>query len=190
MLNAKTLSLRPLFAAATLVLAMSVLPQRAHASYTVLIDFGADVPMTSTVKGYEKVGRCLSFSFASARDTGGNAGGGGEFPAPTHTEITIARLLDAASPKIWQRVLTANDIPLVKITLVSDAGLKLTEIELKNVFVTSYSVSGSSGGDDMPYEQFALTYQEIKYSVFPTTKDGKAGTPSTYTWNVTENYKP
>ena len=58
--------------------------------------------------------------------------------------------------------------------------------ELQRVRVTSYSISGSTEGDQVPTENFSLTFQEIKVTYTEFDDKGKKGGNIEYTWKVEE----
>jgi type VI protein secretion system component Hcp len=56
--------------------------------------------------------------------------------------------------------------------------------------VTSYSISGSAQGEDVPTEQFSLNFEEIKVTY--TEQDKATGQPKgnvEYSWKVEEGTK-
>jgi type VI protein secretion system component Hcp len=174
---------RTLLASTALLLSMWVNPVSAHADYRIFIDFGGAIPVSSTVKGFEKAGECSSFSFEVQRDV--QPGLGQEAPKPQLSLIDLTRTLDSASPKLWLRVLNGKMIPTVKITLVNGSGVKIAEYLLSNVILGKYSVSGS--GDALPFESFSLSYATIQYTVNaidPAT--GKIKSSATAGWDAVE----
>lgn len=184
MLNTSVKVIRPLFVLAATLVAMSVAPLRAQASSLLFIDLGTGFGLSSTVKGFEKAGVCSSFSFGADRATGGHVSS--DFGQAALKELQITRVLDSASPKIWQRVMTGAVIPTVKITQVDSMGQKLLEFTLTDVFITNYDVSGS--GDDRPYESFTLSYRTITFAAAlmdPAT--GKVKSTASTNWDAFQN---
>ena len=91
--------------------------------------------------------------------SGRRAAGGAPF------EVEVTKSLDKASPKIAEAsVMSPTKVfPKVEIHLLAQIGgtqKVFLKIELKNVIVTSYSISGDA--DDRPTEEFSLNYEEIK----------------------------
>jgi type VI protein secretion system component Hcp len=184
MLNTSAKVIRPLFVLVATLLAMTVAPLRAQASPSLFIDLGTGFGLSSTVKGFEKAGVCSSFSFGTDRDTGGHVTS--DFGQALLKEMEITRVLDSASPKIWQRVMTGTVIPTVKITQLDSMGQKILELTLTDVFITNYNVSGS--GDDRPYESFTLSYRTITFAATlldPAT--GKVKSTASAGWDVQQN---
>ena len=98
-------------------------------------------------------------------------------------DIVLVKELDKASPKLAESILTGKVFPKVEIHLASSAGTYFA-YELKNVMVTSYSISG--GADDRPTEQFSLNFEEIKVTYTELDSDGKSKGNVEYSWKVEE----
>lgn len=168
---------------ASLVLAAA--PKQAHAAYDILVSLGTVVPMTSTKKGYEKYGQCSTMSFGAAHSIVFGGGSSPEFTQPNLTEINLTRLLDSASSKLWHTSIQGTVIPTVKIALLDSMGKKIVEIELGDVYVTSYNVSANTGGDNVPFESFSLAFRTIKYTTSSFDSAGKA-TTTTGAWDLVQ----
>lgn len=84
-----------------------------------------------------------------------------------HKPFTITKELDKASPMLQEAATTGKvfETVIIDYTEADERGARATYLkyELKNVMITSYSVSGgTAGGDDRPMETFSLNYEEIK----------------------------
>jgi type VI secretion system secreted protein Hcp len=81
--------------------------------------------------------------------------------------------------------------PKVEITLTTSTTDASEEIfykyELKNVMVTSYSVSG--GSQNVPSEHFSLNFEELKVTYTEMDKEGKKKGNVAYGWKVAEATK-
>ena len=105
-------------------------------------------------------------------------------------DIMISKELDKASPKIAESVATGKVYPLVEFELLADYGgsrATYLKYELKNVMVTSYSISGSA--NEVPMEQISLNYEEIKVTYTENDSSGKPKGTVEYSWNVQEATK-
>jgi len=108
-------------------------------------------------------------------------------------DVTITKSPDKASPQILEAVCKGKVIPKVDVYLsASDGGSRATYLkyELKNVMVTSYSVH-TSGGSDVPVEEFSLNFEEIKVTYDDQAglrSKGKGGNAET-TWKVEKGEK-
>jgi len=106
-------------------------------------------------------------------------------------DVVVVKELDKASPKIAEAVLTGEVFPKVEIELTATFGddtrrLVYYSYELVNVRVTSYNISGSGQGDDVPTENFSLNFEEIKVTYTEYDSDGNSKGDVEYTWNVEE----
>jgi type VI secretion system Hcp family effector len=98
--------------------------------------------------------------------------------------------LDKASPKIAESVCNGKVFPKVEIHLTAsytDAGrVTYYAYELTNVLVTSYNISGSGQSEDVPTEDFALNFEEIKVIYTEADAKGKTKGNVEYSWRVEE----
>lgn len=103
--------------------------------------------------------------------------------AVSFSDITITKELDKSSPKLAEAVAMGKVIPKVEFHLTSDHGTYY-KYELKNVMITSYSMSGDA--DDRPTEEISFNYAEIKTTYTEYDSDGNAKGNVEYTWKVEE----
>lgn len=78
-------------------------------------------------------------------------------------ELVIGKTVDKSTPKLAEAVATGKRFPTVEVELTRATGEgseTYLKYELKNVLITSYSVSGDA--DDRPTEELSLNYEEIK----------------------------
>ena len=105
-------------------------------------------------------------------------------------DLTCSKELDKASPKIAESVCKGKVYPKVEIHLTAsttDTGrVTYYAYELTNVMVTSYNISGAGQSEDVPIEDFALNFEEIKVTY--TECDSKGGSKGNveYSWKVEE----
>lgn len=102
------------------------------------------------------------------------------------SDIVITKELDKSSPKLAEAVSSGRMIPMVAFELTSASGTYL-KYELKNVMVTSYSMSGNA--DDRPMEEISLNFEEIKVTYTEYGQEGKAKGNVEYSWKVEEGSK-
>jgi len=79
--------------------------------------------------------------------------------------IEVEKEVDKATPKIAEAVVKGKVFPKVEIEFTADDGTFLS-IELENVMITSYQISGDS--DSRPVEEMSLYFEKIKQSNQPT----------------------
>lgn len=93
-----------------------------------------------------------------------------EASAPSISEVTITKLLDHGSPKIFTEVCTGKSI-LVEIHLVktdADQLQSYLEYKLENCLLSGYSIS--SGGD-RPSETVSFNFTKIEMKYIPWKED-------------------
>lgn len=92
-------------------------------------------------------------------------------------DMMCSKELDKASPKIAESICKGKVFPKVEIDVTAsytDAGrVTYYRYELKNVLVTSYSISGSGQSEDVPMEDFSLNYEEVKVTYTENDAAGK-----------------
>ena len=102
--------------------------------------------------------------------------------------MVFTKELDKSSPKIAEALLKGTVFPRVTIHLTAsftDAGrVVYYEYILKNVTVTSYKIAGSGQSEDVPVEQFALSFGEITVKYTEHDNAGKSKGTIEYTWKV------
>ncbi len=105
-------------------------------------------------------------------------------------DIVVTKELDKSSPKIAEAVCNGKVFPKVEIHLTrsyTDSGrVTYYAYELTNVLVTSYNVSGSTDGEDVPVESFSLNYEEIKVTYTENDSKGNKKGNVEYSWKVEE----
>ncbi len=105
-------------------------------------------------------------------------------------DISCAKELDKASPKIAEAVANGRVFPKVEIDMTAsytDAGrVTYYRYELTNVLVTSYNISGSGQSESVPVEDFSLNFEEIKVTYTENDSKGKKKGNVEYSWKVEE----
>jgi type VI secretion system secreted protein Hcp len=103
-------------------------------------------------------------------------------------DIQCSKVMDKASNVIAESICKGKVYPKVSIAFCTDgtdAGREpYFTYELKNVMVTSYSVSGST--NDRPHESFSLNFEEIKVKYTSASAAGQKGSNVEYGWKVEE----
>ena len=103
-------------------------------------------------------------------------------------DMIVSKKLDKAGLKIAEAALKGKVFPKVEIHVVAPfPGIgrqTYYEYELRNVMVTSYSVQGSGVGREVPVEDLALNFEEIKVTLTEITRKGKIKGKHEYKWKV------
>ncbi len=158
----------------------------AGASARVFLDLPG-VPGDSQVKGFEKQIELNSFQFGLSNPVQmatdkvrGKA---------TFSEFVVTKKLDKASPALMLRTANMAAFPSARLQVTrSSATGESTVVRycLTNVQLTSFSQSGSGGGD-LPSESVSLSYGTIVQSYTEQSADGKPGDVFTSGWDVIGN---
>jgi type VI secretion system secreted protein Hcp len=124
----------------------------------------------------------LSFSHSITRDDT-SSGSTRTRASATLGDVVVVKELDKSSPKIAESALVGKTFPKIEFHLTSSAGTYL-QYELKNVMVTSYSISGDA--DDRPTEEISLNFEEIKVTYTEMDSQGNKKGNVEYSWKVEE----
>jgi type VI secretion system secreted protein Hcp len=130
------------------------------------------------------------FSQSIHQPGGGSTGSSRRRGAAILDDIVVNKKLDKASLTIAEALLTGKVFPEVEIEVTasySGAGKQTYyRYELKNVIITSYSVSGSAEGREVPMEEVALNFEEIKVTYTERNRSGNSRGNVEYSWKVEE----
>ena len=110
---------------------------------------------------------------------------------PALGEILVTKEIDKSSPKLAEAICNGHAFPKVEIHLSEyfaggTGSVVYYAYELKNVIITSYSVGGSTKGEEVPMEEFSLNFEEIKWTYMETDSKGVSEAVLEFTWNVEE----
>lgn len=141
----------------------------------------------ATTEGFKDWIELTSFQFGTGRGIASAARSptSREHSEPSLSEITVTKLTDVSSPKLFTESVAGELNNAVTITFTTTTKNKVEpflKYELENTGVSGYSVS--SGGD-MPSESISLNYTKIKKTFIgldPATK----GNPETVGYDLTE----
>lgn len=135
-----------------------------------------------------------AFNQGVTQSTGGAASAQGTHAGgrSDHTDFTVVKRLDTASPQLFLHCCNAKPIPEIKIELARAMGEKTTFMTytMKDVIVSSVRASGSTDGQDLiPLEEISFRYGEIHLSYTPTDPrgGGKTGADVKAAWSTLEN---
>ena len=106
------------------------------------------------------------------------------------SDVNCTKEIDKSSPKIAHSVCNGKVFPKVEIHVTAsytDSGrVTYYAYELKNVQVSSYNISGSGQSEDVPSEDFALNFEEIKVTYTECDEMGGSKGNIEYSWKVEE----
>jgi type VI secretion system secreted protein Hcp len=95
----------------------------------------------------------------------------------THDDFNLTKTVDKASAKLAEAACTGKVFPKVEIHVSASYGsarATYLKYELKNVRVTSYSVSGAGGSGELAKETIALNFEEIKVTYTEYDREGSS----------------
>jgi type VI secretion system secreted protein Hcp len=132
----------------------------------------------------------LSFSFGVTQTISDPSGGGGETGKATFADISFAKRLDKASPKLYEHCASGKHIPTATLTVRRDGeqGFEYYKVTLTDVLISSVSTGGSAG-DVVPTETLSLNYGRIEWEYVPQKEDGSADASVKSGWDVSTNTK-
>jgi type VI secretion system secreted protein Hcp len=110
--------------------------------------------------------------------------------AVDHSEFTVVKLLDAATPKLYEAACKGTHLPEVVIECWRAGGdkpVKYMEYKLKEVLISGVVANGVSGGaSEFPTETIKMTYGAIQWTYTKQKPDGSAAGNVTAKWNVVQ----
>lgn len=132
----------------------------------------------ATHKGHEKwfdVGS-LQFGVGRGISTPTGSAANRESSQASVSEVTITRMLDASSPKIFTEAATGKTGKKVVIDLVTtgDPGDTYMTYTLTNTLISGYSVST---GGDRPSESISLNFTKMEHKFIPFDEDNNPKSP-------------
>jgi type VI secretion system secreted protein Hcp len=105
--------------------------------------------------------------------------GGGRTTDPAqHSGFEIVKLLDAATPKLYEAACKGTHIPEVVIECwgARRRPIKYFEVKLKEVLITGIVANGNPGGEqEFPTETVKMAYGAIEWTYTRQKPDGTAG---------------
>ena len=146
-------------------------------AFNAYANFG-DIKGESTDKGHKDWVMILSYSHGVIQPASHSmkTAGGRNAEEVSHSEFVITKLLDAATPKLYEACCKGTHIPEVVIELWRAGGdpLKYMEIKLKEVLVSGVQSAGDpNGAAKFPTESVHLSYGAIEWTY---TKQDEKGT--------------
>jgi type VI secretion system secreted protein Hcp len=125
----------------------------------------------------------LAFSFG-ASNSSSLTGSGWSSSKPAVQQINFSAYQGSQSPLLFLRTLNGKHLAsaLLQGMTAGDSPRKFFEVEMKDVLVASYAVSGT--GSNSSSESFSLAFGSIRYSIYLQGPDGLPGSEITSSWNV------
>jgi type VI secretion system secreted protein Hcp len=115
--------------------------------------------------------------------------GGRTAEAVQHSEFKIVKMVDAATPKLYEAACKGTHIPEVVIECWRAGGdpLKYLEIKLKEVLISGVVANGNPKGEHgFPTETVSMTYGAIEWTYTKQKADGTAGGNIAAKWSLAQ----
>jgi type VI secretion system secreted protein Hcp len=115
--------------------------------------------------------------------------GGRTAEAVQHSEFKIVKLVDAATPKLYEAACKGTHLPEVSIECWRAGGdpVKYYEIKLKEVLISGVVANGSPADDPgFPTETVKMTYGAIEWTYTKQKADGTAGGNVAAKWSLAQ----
>ncbi|GAC1346837.1 MAG: Hcp family type VI secretion system effector [Acetobacteraceae bacterium] len=143
-----------------------------------------------TTEGFAKWIELHSLQFGVGRAVSSGAGGAQrEGSNPSISEITVTKVYDVASPKLYEDALAGSFDTKVDIKLTTTTKNKVDtylSYELSECGVSGYSIS--SGGDN-PSESLSLNFTKIMVTPTPLNDKGTPVAGAKVTYDLTKMTK-
>lgn len=153
----------------------------------------ATIPGESTDSKHKDEIEILSYSWGvSQQASGSNSSGGARSAARSdHSDFSIVKTLDKASPKIFLACCVGEHIKEVTLVLARATGDKQPYMKyiMSDVLVSGVRPGGSAqGGEPVPLEEVSFNYGKIELIYTATDhKTGKAAGDVKAHWSTVEN---
>jgi type VI secretion system secreted protein Hcp len=144
----------------------------------------------STDSAFSGAIEIYSFSWGASNPvTIGSASTGSGAGKVSLSSFNFMKKLDNASPTLLKNCCIGDHFATGTLSLRKAGGEQSVylEYDMTEVYIESYQVSGSSGGDDTPTESISVTFAQIIMKYTPQLAGGGMGTQVPAGWNVTTN---
>jgi type VI secretion system secreted protein Hcp len=134
-----------------------------------------------------------SFSFGMSQPASSTASsvGGASSERVNLDDLSIVKLMDKASPKLYELCCSGKHIPNVAMELCRAGGdkVKYMEVKLEQVIISSVRPGGSSqGSEGFPTESVTFNFGKAKWTYTQQKRsDGTGGGNVTGGWDATVN---
>ncbi|MFM9996886.1 MAG: Hcp family type VI secretion system effector [Phycisphaerales bacterium] len=133
-----------------------------------------------------------SFTHGVKQATGGStsAHGGPTGGRADHSDFTITKLLDSASPVLEKYCCDAKPIAKIEFVCCRATGDKQVfyKVTLTDCIVSGVAATGKGEGEDLiPMEEINFRFATINWEYTPTDEKGKAGAAIKAGWSTREN---
>lgn len=155
------------------------------------VNFG-DIKGESTDKEHKDWVMILKYDHAITQPPSASqkTAGGRSAEEVDHSEFSIVKLLDAATPKLHEAACTGKHLPEVVVEVWRAGGdkpVKYMEYKLKEVLISGVISNGDPAHSaGFPTETIKMTYGAIEWTYTKQKADGSAAGNVAAKWNVTQ----
>src|ERR1051325_6601308 len=160
-------------------------------AFNAFANFG-DIKGESTDKDHKDCIMILKYDHAITQppSVSQKTAGGRSAEEVNHSEFTIVKLLDAATPKLYEAACKGTHIPEVVIEMFragGDSPVKYMEVKLKEVLISGVIQNGNPKGEDQfPTETIKMTYGAIEWTYTKQDEKGAAKGNVAAKWSVAQ----
>jgi type VI secretion system secreted protein Hcp len=122
----------------------------------------------------------LSYNWGVSNAAGGaSAAGGRGAGKASPSEFQIVKLIDAASPSLFQACASGLHSKDMTVTVRKAGGQQLEYLSYKfyDVMVSNYQMNGHAQGGDLPMESVSFNYSKVEIKYTPQDATGKGMSP-------------
>jgi type VI secretion system secreted protein Hcp len=131
----------------------------------------------------------LAFSWGVSQSGSASSGGGGGAGKASFDDLLVVARTSKASPLLWAKCASGEHIKTATL-ICRKAGktpVEFLTITLSDVLIASYELDGSD--EELPLDQFALSYAKIETKYVPAGASGKGKPPVLAGWDLKANTK-
>ena len=152
-----------------------------------------NIPGESTAKGFENQIVVYSYSFGASIPVTVDGSTNPPTGKPSLSDLSILKAFDKSSPYLFRSLVQGKNIasqgtPGIILSVVPTGAVKASvTYALQDVYVSSLSDSGSTGGDSEPTESISFAFGVLRITYVPQNPDGSAGTAISVAYNRETN---
>ena len=149
--------------------------------------FLQDIKGESQDDKYKDSIEIIAFNWGAKNEGTAHTGTGAGAGKAQFQDLTIDKRVDKSSPTLLQFLATGRHIDNGSVIMRKSGGeqMEYFKIEMKGIFVTGYSVSGSDG--DTSIEKVTLNFSKFRVTYTPQTASGTKGSSTDFGYDIPAN---
>lgn len=131
-----------------------------------------------------------SWSWAVTNPVPAGGGSGGRSGKPQFADLVFTHRADRASPELWKACALGRSLASAVLTVSQSGGRAAQDyltITLRDVRVTSVSLSDAADDSQRPAESVSLAYRKAEYHYRPQKADGSLGPAVKFGYDLKTN---